>query len=152
GGGGWRGGGGGGAPGGRGRCWWPTVRPGPTSLSWTARWGPWGDGPRAQAVEAHAVPGRARARGERDPLAPVPPGPLPRAPPGGTAGPPRTARRRCRAPRGRAMIGPGRPEPGLTEPDLPRTAKVRPKALRTGWTTRTCASAAAKAAPPPPRA
>jgi len=44
------------------------------------------------------------------------------------------------------MIGPGRPEPGLTEPDLPRTAKVRPKALRTGWTTGTCASAAAKAA------
>jgi cobalt-precorrin-5B (C1)-methyltransferase len=37
-------------------------------------------------------------------------------------------------------------EPELTEPDLPRTAKVRPKALRTGWTTGTCASAAAKAA------
>ena len=37
-------------------------------------------------------------------------------------------------------------EPLLREPDLPRTAKVRPKALRTGWTTGTCASAAAKAA------
>jgi cobalt-precorrin-5B (C1)-methyltransferase len=36
--------------------------------------------------------------------------------------------------------------PQLREPDLPRTAKVRPKALRTGWTTGTCASAAAKAA------
>ncbi len=36
--------------------------------------------------------------------------------------------------------------PDLREPDLPRTAKVRPKALRTGWTTGTCASAAAKAA------
>jgi cobalt-precorrin-5B (C1)-methyltransferase len=46
-----------------------------------------------------------------------------------------------------------RPEPasaegatGLREPDLPRTAKDRPKALRTGWTTGTCASAAARAA------
>ena len=45
------------------------------------------------------------------------------------------------------MTRPGRRgEPELTEPDLPRTAKVRPKALRTGWTTGTCASAAAKAA------
>ena len=38
------------------------------------------------------------------------------------------------------------PDPELREPDLPRTAKVRKKALRTGWTTGTCASAAAKAA------
>jgi cobalt-precorrin-5B (C1)-methyltransferase len=37
-------------------------------------------------------------------------------------------------------------EPELREPDLPRTAKVRTRALRTGWTTGTCASAAAKAA------
>jgi cobalt-precorrin-5B (C1)-methyltransferase len=37
-------------------------------------------------------------------------------------------------------------EPELREPDLPRTAKMRPRALRTGWTTGTCASAAAKAA------
>ena len=36
--------------------------------------------------------------------------------------------------------------PELREPDLPRTAKVRPQALRTGWTTGTCAAAAAKAA------
>jgi cobalt-precorrin-5B (C1)-methyltransferase len=36
--------------------------------------------------------------------------------------------------------------PELREPDLPRTAKARPKALRTGWTTGTCAAAAARAA------
>jgi cobalt-precorrin-5B (C1)-methyltransferase len=36
--------------------------------------------------------------------------------------------------------------PELREPGLPRTAKARPKALRTGWTTGTCASAAARAA------
>jgi cobalt-precorrin-5B (C1)-methyltransferase len=50
-----------------------------------------------------------------------------------------------------AQPQPGRPrggaaEPGLREPDLPRTAKVRTRALRTGWTTGTCAAAAAKAA------
>jgi cobalt-precorrin-5B (C1)-methyltransferase len=39
-----------------------------------------------------------------------------------------------------------RAEPELIEPDLPRTAKVRKQALRTGWTTGTCAAAAAKAA------
>jgi cobalt-precorrin-5B (C1)-methyltransferase len=44
------------------------------------------------------------------------------------------------------MTTPGQGEPELREPDLPRTAKVRPRALRTGWTTGTCASAAAKAA------
>ena len=44
------------------------------------------------------------------------------------------------------MTTPGPREPELREPDLPRTAKVRPQALRTGWTTGTCASAAAKAA------
>jgi cobalt-precorrin-5B (C1)-methyltransferase len=39
-----------------------------------------------------------------------------------------------------------RENPELLEPDLPRTAKVRKQALRTGWTTGTCAAAAAKAA------
>jgi cobalt-precorrin-5B (C1)-methyltransferase len=34
----------------------------------------------------------------------------------------------------------------LREPDLPRTAKVRKGPLRSGWTTGTCSSAAAKAA------
>lgn len=53
--------------------------------------------------------------------------------------------------RGPAPVGPAphapRPDgPALREPDLPRTAKTRPKALRTGWTTGTCASAAARAA------
>jgi len=37
-------------------------------------------------------------------------------------------------------------DPELREPDLPRTAKVRKQALRTGWTTGSCAAAAAKAA------
>lgn len=37
-------------------------------------------------------------------------------------------------------------QPRLREPDLPRTAKVRPKALRTGYTTGACSAAAAKAA------
>jgi cobalt-precorrin-5B (C1)-methyltransferase len=37
-------------------------------------------------------------------------------------------------------------EPPLREPDLPRTAKVRPRALRTGFTTGACSAAAAKAA------
>lgn len=36
--------------------------------------------------------------------------------------------------------------PVLREPDLPRTAKIRPTALRTGFTTGSCAAAAAKAA------
>ena len=49
-------------------------------------------------------------------------------------------------------------EPDLREPDLPRSARARPQALRTGWTTGACAAAAAKAAatvlagqPPPQR-
>ena len=37
-------------------------------------------------------------------------------------------------------------EPELREPDLPRTAKVRTGALRSGWTTGTCSAAAANAA------
>ncbi len=37
-------------------------------------------------------------------------------------------------------------QPPLREPDLPRTAKVRPQALRTGFTTGACSAAAAKAA------
>jgi cobalt-precorrin-5B (C1)-methyltransferase len=36
--------------------------------------------------------------------------------------------------------------PPLREPDLPRTAKMRPHALRTGFSTGACAAAAAKAA------
>lgn len=37
-------------------------------------------------------------------------------------------------------------EPELREPGMPRTMRVRRQALRTGWTTGSCASAAAKAA------
>ncbi|MGH4015757.1 MAG: cobalt-precorrin-5B (C(1))-methyltransferase [Pseudonocardiaceae bacterium] len=37
-------------------------------------------------------------------------------------------------------------QPPLREPDLPRTAKDRPQALRTGFTTGACSAAAAKAA------
>ncbi len=123
-----------------------------------------GDGPRPQAVEAHAVPGRARAGGVRHPVSPLPPGPFPLPPPGRPGGAGRPAHRRRRPAGGlipagwlipagrpghervRAMTTPGPGEPELREPDLPRTAKVRPRALRTGWTTGTCASAAAKAA------
>jgi cobalt-precorrin-5B (C1)-methyltransferase len=36
--------------------------------------------------------------------------------------------------------------PEIREPELPRTARVRTRALRTGWTTGTCSAAAAKAA------
>ena len=42
--------------------------------------------------------------------------------------------------------GPTPQLPELREPDLPRTAKVKQRALRTGWTTGTCSTAAAKAA------
>ena len=92
---------------------------------------------RAQALEAHAGPGRPGAANSGQPLAPVPPRPLPRVPEGRTPG---------------QEAAPGHEghnvsqDPELREPDLPRTAKVRKKALRTGWTTGTCASAAAKAA------
>src|SRR5579875_1896084 len=125
----------------------------------------------AQALEAHARARGSRARRGRHPLAPVPPGPLPRLPQGRRPRAARAARRGLPRPRraaggacGAVVPGhrPGRPrspagrratgrrgavkDPELREPDLPRTAKVRGRALRTGWTTGTCAAAAAKAA------
>ena len=67
------------------------------------------DGPRPQAVEAHAVSGRSRARGQRHPFPPVSPRPFPRAPPGAAAGPPRAAHRRRICARGREQqAGDGR--------------------------------------------
>ncbi|MFI7030250.1 cobalt-precorrin-5B (C(1))-methyltransferase [Microbispora rosea] len=44
------------------------------------------------------------------------------------------------------LRGPELGGPELREPDLPRTMRVRKRALRTGWTTGTCGAAAAKAA------
>ena len=100
----------------------------------------------------------------RHPVAPVSPRPLPRFPPGRPGRPHRAARgqpvngSRPQPSRKHQQLppphGPQTPElptpelltPELREPDLPRTARVRPRALRTGWTTGTCASAAAKAA------
>ena len=49
---------------------------------------------RAQALEAHAGARRPGAGGRRHPLAPLPPRPLPRLPPGRAGGPPAAARRR----------------------------------------------------------
>src|SRR6185437_4288285 len=116
------------------------------------------DGQGPQAVAARAVAGRARARRGWHPFAAVPSGALPWLPPRGPDG-------QAVAARGGRVSGltgdpvpreppppePPPPEPPLRgpllrEPDLPRTAKVRQQALRTGWTTGTCAAAAAKAA------
>src|SRR4029077_1270962 len=97
------------------------------------------DRQRAQALEAYAGAGRPGPGDNRQPLAPVPPRPLPRVPEGRPPG----------EEAAQGHEGPEQPvsqDPELREPDLPRTAKVRKKALRTGWTTGTCASAAAKAA------
>ena len=89
-----------------------------------------------QALEAHAGAGRAGAGRRRHPVAPLPPRALPRVPQGRPGGPPGAARR----------ASPVTDPAPLREPDLPRTAKVRRGGLRAGWTTGTCAAAAAKAA------
>src|SRR6266496_3275970 len=94
-------------------------------------------GQTAQALEAHAGAGRPGATNNGHPFAPVPPRPLPRVSQGRTPG-----QEAAPGHKGQNMTQ----DPELREPDLPRTAKVRKKALRTGWTTGTCASAAAKAA------
>src|SRR5690606_15680172 len=84
------------------------------------------DAARGEAHPPHAHPRRPGARGRRDPQPPVRPGLRPSVTNGWVV---------------RALS-----EPQLREPDLPRTAKVRDKALRTGWTTGACSAAAAKAA------
>ena len=96
-----------------------------------------------QALEAHAGPGRPRPGRRRQPLPPVPPGSFPRISQSGPAGQEGTSPN-LQTTADEPVTSHGDPE--LREPDLPRTAKVRKQALRTGWTTGTCAAAAAKAA------
>ena len=60
---------------------------------------------------------------------------------------PRRAGRGAPLPQDREPSRPGGGQaPDLREPELPRTARVAARTLRTGWTTGTCAAAAAKAA------
>jgi cobalt-precorrin-5B (C1)-methyltransferase len=78
---------------------------------------------RPERAPAQLEPTERSSRRQRD--APGRPGPEPRA-------------------TGRAGSQPSPPQ--LREPDLPRTAKAAARSLRPGWTTGTCAAAAAKAA------
>ena len=123
----------------------PTGRPGRTSCVVRCTVGDaGGDGQGAQAVEAHAVPGRP---GPRRRAAPARTSTTP-ATSTGTAGPSRRAGARRRAARGAAMtsVAGSRPtEPAQTLPTSPsRTCRAprrsAPGALRTGWTTGTCAA------------
>jgi len=102
------------------------------------------NGPDQQNTQPVNVSPAGAAAGPPSPHPHQPQKPL-NVPPAGGAGPP--------SPHSHQPQKPLKPqqsqepqEPELREPDLPRTAKVRPRALRTGWTTGTCASAAAKAA------
>ncbi|MDT0306784.1 cobalt-precorrin-5B (C(1))-methyltransferase [Streptomyces sp. DSM 44917] len=111
--------------------------------------GPGQDVPQDPAAGEAGAQGPARRQPERQESGLREPGRQKRdlLEPGPQETEPRDDARREPGTPGTGQAEPERPEPELREPDLPRTAKVRQgRALRTGWTTGTCASAAARAA------
>ena len=122
----------------------PTRRPGRTSWSCSCTLGDAAsDRQGAQAVEAHAGP---RRPGPRAPAAPARTCTTPATSTASAA--PSRARRDCAAePRlTRPQHVTASEPPSCASPICRAPMKVRQKALRTGWTTGTCAAAAAKAA------
>lgn len=99
-----------------------------------------GSRPRPETRRHSPAGGRPGAAGTTAGRPPAPGRPGEGGDPGGIG---RGGRPRRRRP-GRVVTAGDGTE--LVEPDLPRTARERTGRLRTGWTTGTCASAAAKAA------